>query len=368
MARFAMVALLSLMLSSYVVLPSAFAIGAALPETPTLEGGVSFGGIDYRLGAGDVLSYEVLFENDYTRPKVLISPDGLANFPGVGTIKVENLTITQLETLLTGKLKKYLVKPQVSVTLINPKPASIYVTGAVNKPGLLQMAITNDQDYLGTSSHTPLARLEPRLTNVLSYSGGVLLNADLTRVTIKNEKFGTSKVVNVWDIIKKGDQAQDLLLNNGDTLFVPTLTEGDQVSLSDEDYKVLLRSSVGPKYFPVRVVGKVSAQGVISLDAQSPYLNSALARAGGLLPQAMTNKLVIRRFNSPTSFQTFTLDPTKDDIVLRPNDVIFVPEHKLAKASRVMQDVSGVMSPVNSTAYTGAAFTQIFGLGGWQRP
>ena len=89
---------------------------------------------NYRLGSGDKISITVFDEPELSISKVRLSDAGTVSYPMLGEIKVLGLTVSQLENLVTGKLKgKYLVDPQVSVSIEEYR--KFYVNGMVKSPG-----------------------------------------------------------------------------------------------------------------------------------------------------------------------------------------------------------------------------------------
>src|SRR5258708_23827475 len=75
---------------------------AAAPELST-----------YKLGVGDVISVQVIGEDDLKREKVRLSDAGTLSFPYLGEIRVRGMTVGELEALITTGLKgRYLLDPQ----------------------------------------------------------------------------------------------------------------------------------------------------------------------------------------------------------------------------------------------------------------
>ena len=62
--------------------------------------------------------------------------DGSINIFLAGDFDADGKTIPQLKTEITEKLKEDIIEPEVSITLIKPRPVSVYVLGEVNNPGL----------------------------------------------------------------------------------------------------------------------------------------------------------------------------------------------------------------------------------------
>ncbi len=100
------------------------------PASPTSISDLSI----YKLGVGDVISVQVIGEDDLKREKVRLSDAGTLSFPYLGEIRVRGLTVGALEEFITKGLKgRYLLNPQVTVTIHEYR--NFFVNGQVDKPG-----------------------------------------------------------------------------------------------------------------------------------------------------------------------------------------------------------------------------------------
>ena len=88
----------------------------------------------YKLGVGDVISVQVVGEDELKREKVRLSDAGTLSFPYLGEIRVRGMTVGTLEEFITKGLKgRYLLNPQVTVTIHEYR--NFFVNGQVDKPG-----------------------------------------------------------------------------------------------------------------------------------------------------------------------------------------------------------------------------------------
>ena len=102
------------------------AAGEALAQSDSIS--------NYRLGSGDVISIQVLGEEDLKREKIRLSDAATISYPILGEIKLFGKTVAELETLIReGLTGRYLVNPQVTVTINEYR--SFFVNGQVEKPG-----------------------------------------------------------------------------------------------------------------------------------------------------------------------------------------------------------------------------------------
>lgn len=88
----------------------------------------------YKLGVGDVITAQVVGEEELKREKVRLSDAGTLSFPYLGEIRVRGMTVGELELYITKGLKgRYLLNPQVTVTIHEYR--NFFVNGQVDKPG-----------------------------------------------------------------------------------------------------------------------------------------------------------------------------------------------------------------------------------------
>src|SRR5262245_58521200 len=89
---------------------------------------------NYRLGSGDVITVQVLGEDDLKREKIRLSDAATISYPILGEIRLYGKTVAELENLIRDGLKgRYLVNPQVTVTINEYR--NFFINGQVEKPG-----------------------------------------------------------------------------------------------------------------------------------------------------------------------------------------------------------------------------------------
>lgn len=106
-----------------------------VPEAQAQEGPVMQDNSlsSYRLGAGDVLRIDVFGEENLSI-EARLSDGGTISYPLLGEVRVENLTVGELERVITRRLKgPYLVDPKVSATIVEYR--QFFINGEVKNPG-----------------------------------------------------------------------------------------------------------------------------------------------------------------------------------------------------------------------------------------
>lgn len=170
---------------------------------------------EYRIGPKDVLKITVFGHEDLTRAAV-VAADGRLPFPLIGDVPAAGLTPGQLETRLKELLgKDYLVDPQVSVVVQEYRSQRVFVLGEAEKPGTY--ALTGPA----------------RLVDVLSQAGGPAKSAGRQAIVVRAPRpegplppgaaGATTFRVSLKRLLE-GDPAENLPLQNGDTIFIPKVT------------------------------------------------------------------------------------------------------------------------------------------------
>jgi polysaccharide export outer membrane protein len=113
------------------LIAAALAAGPALADTPETAPGVSG---DYVLEAGDTIKVQIFQEPDLDR-ELLVSAEGEIFLPLIGTLVVKGQTVKAVaETVRALYDSKYLVNPQVNITVLKYRERTVNVIGAVNSP------------------------------------------------------------------------------------------------------------------------------------------------------------------------------------------------------------------------------------------
>lgn len=89
--------------------------------------------VSYRLGVDDAVKITIFGESDLS-DTFIVSDNGTISYPLIGELKVQGLSVRDLEALLRTKLSDgYLVNPSVSVEVSSYRP--FYILGEVRAPG-----------------------------------------------------------------------------------------------------------------------------------------------------------------------------------------------------------------------------------------
>ncbi len=87
----------------------------------------------YKLGPGDQIIITVFGEDDLSM-NFRLNDTGTLNYPFLGELKIEGLSVAELEQLITSGLKgPYLINPDVTASIGEYRP--FFVHGEVKRPG-----------------------------------------------------------------------------------------------------------------------------------------------------------------------------------------------------------------------------------------
>ncbi len=309
----------------------------------------------YILGPNDLIDISFLGVPEFNKSGLRVQPDGYISLHFSEPIYVSGLTIAELQNLLNKKYKYFLENPVASITLVETRPFVVYVNGAVFNPGSYEINTNTTKESTITNERheTKIERKTPLLSNILVAAGGIKFDADLEHVKITNSIEKTEFEVNLLDMLQGSGFKQDIYLSAGDTVYVPKLPTS--FSIDDERYKQYASATFSPRTVPVKVYGYVNRPGVIFLDpAVTLNLNSAISSAGGYLANASyaPKKVFLSRVDQNGKLITKAYNPKSKDILLRPNDIIYVPEKTRPLVGKAMDYMTRVITPANTFADT----------------
>ncbi len=341
-------------------------------DAQTLKGRIyaNYTGRKYILGPNDIISIDVYDSPEFSHENVLIQPDGNITVAPFGSLPLAGKTMEEVQQDLAQKLKFYLNDPRVTVKLEHSKPFTVYVSGAVLKPGSYEMVTDVFRNQL-VADNTPevlLERKAPLLSNVLVAAGGISYDADLEHVTITNKIDGSHYQVNLLELIQNGNSDHDLFLVAGDTVNVPRLQTA--YAVNEEKYRALLGSTIFQKNIPVKVYGYVNRPGLVALESsQSANLNSAIAAAGGFLNENngsasyLPDTVLVSRVDGSGHISTTRVNPRKEDMSLRPNDIVYVPDKARPRVGKAFDFLTRVITPLAGIATASNNWALLFDPG-----
>jgi polysaccharide export outer membrane protein len=163
---------------------------------------------EYRLSKYDVINVVVIGmpENSNGFSDIMVGPDGYANLPYAGTVKLAGLTIPEATELLRGKLGEYIKIPSMAVMIKQYGPRQVYVMGEVAKQGIYSLG----SEYMNVFA-------------AISSAGGITKRGRPKHIAVVRMVDGKVQMqeVNFDRFVKQQDAAQNVRLQDGDMVYVP---------------------------------------------------------------------------------------------------------------------------------------------------
>ncbi|WP_019563922.1 polysaccharide export protein [Thioalkalivibrio sp. ALMg13-2] len=179
---------------------------------------------NYRIGRGDILSIIVYEHPELTIPAGaersaaesgnLVHSDGSIFYPFVGRVRVEGLTVSEVRDIVARELAAYVTRPQVEVRVAQFNSQKVQVTGEVREPG-----------------RQPITQIPLTLLDAIGEAGGLTEDANWHDARLTRD--GEDIRLSVYDMLARGELAQNRLLRDGDVLHIPD-TAGQQVFVMGE--------------------------------------------------------------------------------------------------------------------------------------
>lgn len=186
---------------------------AAAPQVPA----VPATNPTYLIGPTDVLAIKV-FDEPALSSNYQVDSDGSITFALVGRVMVGGKTVREIEALLTKLLAPdYVRRAQVSVEIAQYRSRSIFVLGEVRTPGKYSI---EDQ--------VTLLEVIAKAGSLTSTAGNSIVvrrqkdpSVPVTGPVLPGSDAGVEIMRISYDDLKEGRFNSNIILQDGDTLFVP---------------------------------------------------------------------------------------------------------------------------------------------------
>lgn len=234
------------------------------------------------IGVGDMVRVTV-FRNPDLTTETRVTDQGTISFPMLGDVPVAGMTPSQVSKRIAEKLSsgKFVVNPEVQVTMMQVNSRQISVLGNVNKPG-----------------RYPLDNVNMRLTDFIAAAGGVAApGSDLVTVVSTRDGKSAKKDVDLSQMFTSGNADANLDLQPGDTIYVH-------------------RAPM------VYVYGEVQKAGAYRLEPHMTVMQ-AIAMGGGLTPRGTQRGLKIHRRDADGHVKEVNARLTDE---VKVDDVVYVDE------------------------------------------
>lgn len=331
---------------------------------------------NYKLGPGDEVIIDIWGNNQATIRQT-ISPDGTINIPDIGLVSLNGMTVKDADSYMRKKLGQiYSVdgedaKSEIKLTLGNIRTIQVNLMGEVAVPGTYYLSSLSNIYHalyraggvseLGSLRDIKLVRKGKTVATVDIYDF-ILNGQSPDKITLEE---GDIIVVPAYDRLvdiagnvkrpmtyemKSGETVSDLIAyaggfagdaykenlrvvrQNGKEYQVYTVDAPEYASFTLEDGDELTVGAMLDRFTNrLEIKGAVYRPGIYQLGNGVNTVKQLIAKAEGLKGDAFTNRGLIHREREDLTLEVIpfdvkaVLDGTAPDIVLKKNDVIYIP-------------------------------------------
>ena len=295
----------------------------------------------YFLGPGDELFINFLSNPDFSEDMKIIS-DGSISLPIIGTININGLSIDQATSKIQNQLAKELLRPEIQIILIKPRPINVAVIGEVKRPGFYSLEVLEQ-------SSVDRSRLKltgyPTLFSAIQKAGGVTSKTDLRNIVLIRKIDGKGRE------LKKTNLNLIETLNNGDTENNPILFDGDRIKLKkaeliDKNDLKIVKSNLYPNEISVTVIGEVNDPGTFNIPAVSSLNQSIMYAKGPIDWAANKGNVQILSINEDGSASVtkhkvnLSENISKNNPLIKDGDIIKVNSNLLSKSTKAINAIA----------------------------
>ena len=302
----------------------------------------------YILGPGDSLDLRFLAATELSGAVSLLS-DGTASLPLLGNVRLTGLTLSQASQWLEKLYKRQMLRTELQLSVATPRPLRVALVGQVSHPGLYTLSPTGNEsrgDVAVTNAGLPT------LVDAIAKAGGITALADLRSVMLQRRLPGEAGAykrtrLNLLALIFEGDQQQNPLLFDGDTIRIEAAAEPvpEMIELSS--------TTLAPQEINVNIIGEVKGAGRITVPANTPLVQGVLAAGGPIAWRANRGDVELVRINrnGTATRMKFALNldqgaSNSKNPPLRDGDTVVVKRSGLAVASDALTALVDPLSPI----------------------
>jgi polysaccharide export outer membrane protein len=273
--------------------------------------------LDYRFGAGDVVSLRIWNGQKLDELQLTIQSDGEAFLPitGIGAMPMGGRTVLDVKEELRERLEAIYNETFIELLLLKYAGHRVHLMGEVRTTSRIDSG----------PGEWPL-RGPTRLVGFLSDHGGPGPQADLMNINLIHPS-GERRQVNLFRAVFHGSTEDDPLLTSGDLIFVPSMAMTNR---------------------KVFVLGEVRSPGIVNIN-EKMGLVEVIARSGGFTQKGYMKGVVVlkRDKDGKTEMklanfkEMYKKGDMSADIRLQAGDIVFVPRRAIA----TLQEVFSIINP-----------------------
>jgi protein involved in polysaccharide export with SLBB domain len=328
---------------------------------------------DYRLGPGDAVAIEIYGASQESHD-LTITPDGYVSIPDFGPVQLSGLTVAQANSRLRSQLGARYQSSQIRLSVGQTRTILVNVMGEVKLPGSYTLSafstvfnalyIAGGVNDIGTLRNIKVYRQNRLISTVDVYdfiingraTGNVRLTDNDVIIVEPYECLvsATGKVKRSMYYEMKRDESLNALLQyaggftsdayrrsvkvtrkDGALRSVHTVGEFDFNSFHLEDGDSVSVDSIQSRLAnTVEVRGAVFHPDMYQLGGNVTSVKTLLEAAQGLTEDAITTRGIMHRMKDDRTLEVLSvdlagiMDGSQPDVLLRNEDVLFVPSRK----------------------------------------
>jgi len=268
---------------------------------------------EYRVGPGDEL-FLTLWQGGGKgeEHKVTVQVDGTVSLPFFEAVHVEGMAPSEIDVFMTRSLKRFVRHPRVDVRVLKTRSKTTTIFGQVQS--LLRQP---------TGPGTYFLKGKESLVKFLSRAGGPTKDADLTKVQVIRN--GKTILLNLDRAIKQADWRENAIIDDGDTIFIPSLAQSKR---------------------RVYVLGQVKKPGIVEFSGEIRFLD-AISKGGGFgdhpyypdirVIRADRDRPLILAVNFERLLEQGDLT---QNLALQDKDIIIIPRSPIGNWNQYIKDIA----------------------------
>lgn len=275
---------------------------------------------EYRIGPGDEVSITMWQGGKPSEFNLLVRADGTVSLPYFEAAKIEGMTAPEVDEYMTGYLARYLHHPRLDVRVLTMHSKRVRVFG------------TGTGSETNPTGGTFYLQGRETLVDLMSRMGSPAKDADFSRIRLV--RGGKTMVLDVQRAIRQSDETQNAVLDDGDTVVIPSVDESAR---------------------QIYVLGEVKTPGVLSFQGEYRFLD-AISRSGGFTADAYYPDIrIVRADREVPEVYAIAFDQLlkqgdlSQNMLLQDKDIIIVPADPISNWNRFIKKLLPTVSNITST-------------------
>jgi len=303
----------------------------------------------YIIGPGDQFRVNIISSIEVFNYLLSVSPTGDILLPAVGIVPVYGLTLQQAITAIEKTVKNWNQNAKIYIALEQIREFKVKVVGQLREPGLYVV--------------TPMTRVSDLFQTLIENKNSLIddeekLDAEMGKIEKGQLNFYNQKsqIEDLYERkignIDKEDEFQEISSRN-----IILIRKNDSINIDLSKFGITGQNKLNPYlqqedilFIPLQNQSIGIYGGVKKPDEYEYVFGESLYEiihlAGGLRPDADSDKIEITRYNGPTQKFSFTVDyKSSKDIKLNPEDHILVQYSKQYKRQEVVYVTGEIVYP-----------------------